>query len=240
MLMRALHLVYPPQCVSCDTLVTTDFGLCGACWSQTPFIFGLVCDLCGSPLLGESHDDTVYCDDCLQAPRPWIKGRSAIIYEGHGRKLVLSLKHSDKLELPKTFAPWLIRAAQPLIKKDMIIAPIPLHWIRMLKRSYNQSALLSAELARSEKLTHIPDLLKRRKNTKSQEGKNYSERFENQKDTITLTRRGKEIVKGRHVLLVDDVMTSGATFSTAALACLDGGAKSISVLSLARAIKNNR
>ena len=90
-LQGALHLVYPPQCLTCDTRVTTDFGLCGACWRETGFVSGLVCDHCGTPLPGEDPGHAVHCDDCLTIARPWDRGRAALLYRDNGRRLVLSL-----------------------------------------------------------------------------------------------------------------------------------------------------
>ncbi|TKA95662.1 ComF family protein, partial [Cereibacter changlensis] len=98
-LQAALRLLYPPQCLTCDALVTTDFGLCGPCWRETPFITGLVCDLCGTPLPGEDPGHAVHCDDCLTLARPWARGRAALLYKDNGRRIVLALKHGDRLDL---------------------------------------------------------------------------------------------------------------------------------------------
>lgn len=234
----ALHLVYPPQCLSCDALVTTDFGLCGPCWRDTPFITGLVCDLCGTPLAGEDSGKPEHCDDCLTIARPWSQGRAALLYKDNARHVVLALKHGDRLDLARPAAGWLLRVAQPLLRPDMLVAPIPLHWLRLLKRRYNQSALLSAALARMAGLEHCPDLLIRRRSTPSQEGRNRDARFANLADALALHPRRAARVEGRHVLLIDDVMTSGATLAAAAEACVAGGAKGVSVLVLARVAKD--
>lgn len=234
----ALHLVYPPQCLSCDALVTTDFGLCGPCWRDTPFITGLVCDLCGTPLAGEDSGKPEHCDDCLTIARPWSQGRAALLYKDNARHMVLALKHGDRLDLARPAAVWLLRVAQPLLRPDMLVAPIPLHWLRLLKRRYNQSALLSAALARMAGFEHCPDLLIRRRSTPSQEGRNRDARFANLADALALHPRRAARVEGRHVLLIDDVMTSGATLAAAAEACVAGGAKGVSVLVLARVAKD--
>ena len=234
----ALHLIYPPQCLSCDALVTTDFGLCGPCWRETPFITGLVCDQCGTPLPGQDTGQPEHCDDCLTIARPWSQGRAALLYKDNARHMVLALKHGDRLDLARPAAGWLMRAARPLLLPDMLVAPIPLHWLRLLKRRYNQSALLSAALARMAGLEHCPDLLIRRRSTPSQEGRNRDARFANLADALALHPRRAARVEGRHVLLIDDVMTSGATLAAAAEACVAGGAKGVSVLVLARVAKD--
>ncbi len=233
-----LHVVYPPQCLSCNALVATDFGLCGACWRETPFISGLVCDLCGIPLAGEDSGKPEHCDDCLQIARPWSRGRAALIYKDNARRLVLALKHGDRIDLAGPTAKWLAAAARPILEQDMLVAPVPLHWLRMLKRRYNQSALMSSALARIAGLEHCPDLLQRKRHTPTQEGRNREGRFANLADALSLHPRRANRVAGRHVLLIDDVMTSGATLSAAAEACIAGGAVGISILVLARVAKD--
>lgn len=233
-----LHLLYPPQCLSCGARVTSDFGLCGTCWRDTPFITGLVCQHCGVPLPGEeSHDDTL-CDDCLTLARPWSAGRAALIYKDNGRALVLALKHGDRLDLARPAAQWMARAAAPILVPGMLVAPIPLHWLRLIKRRYNQAALLSAGVARLARLEHCPDLLQRPRHTGSQDGLSRDGRFANMSAGLTLHRRHADRVLGRHVLLVDDVMTSGATLAAGAEACVAAGAIGVSVLVMARVAKD--
>ncbi len=233
----ALHIVFPPRCIACNGAVSTDFGLCGPCWRDTPFITGLACDGCGAPLPG---DDTgpVLCDDCLAQDRPWGRGRAALAYRDNGRKLVLALKHGDRLDLVRPMGAWLHRAAAPLLEPGMLVAPIPLHRLRLLKRRYNQSALLSRELARLAGFDHCADLFERPRATPSQDGKTRDERFENLRGAVQVTPRRRASVAGRHVLIVDDVMTSGATLSAASQAALAAGAAKVSVLALARVAKD--
>lgn len=236
-LQAALHLIYPPQCLTCDALVTTDFGLCGTCWRDTPFITGLVCDQCGVPLPGQETGHAALCDDCLTIARPWSKGRAALIYKDNARNLVLALKHGDRTDLARPAGQWLLKAVQPILVPSMLVAPIPLYWLRLLKRRYNQAALLSASVARLAGLEHCPDLLKRHRQTPSQEGRNRDARFANVTGAIRAHPRRAARLAGRHVLLVDDVMTSGATLATAAEACVEAGAIGVSVLVLARVAK---
>lgn len=234
----ALHLIYPPQCLSCGALVTTDFGLCGSCWRETPFITGLVCDQCGTPLPGKDSDKAEFCDDCLSIARPWSRGRAAVLYRDNGRSLVLALKHGDRQDLVRPLAGWMLKAARPILEPGMILAPVPLHWLRLFRRRYNQSALLTTALARMSGLDHCPDLLIRRRRTGTQEGKGRDDRFRNMADAIALHPRRAALAEGRHVLIVDDVMTSGATLAVAAEACVAGGASRVSILVMARVAKD--
>ncbi|MCU0815153.1 MAG: ComF family protein [Cypionkella sp.] len=233
-----LHLVYPPQCIACDAMVTTDFGLCGQCWRETPFITGLVCDLCGTPLMGHPSVAPVHCDDCLRIARPWSRGRAATTYGGTARDVVLQLKHADRTDLARPAGDWMLRAAGPILEPGMIVAPVPLHWTRLLRRRFNQSALLSSQVAEGAGLIHLPDLVRRRRNTGSQEGRDREGRFANVADAFMVRPRYKARIEGRHILLVDDVMTSGATLASVAEACLAAGAIEISILTLSRVAKD--
>ncbi len=237
-LQTALRVIYPPRCTLCGDQVESDFALCGPCWRDTPFITGLVCNQCGTPLLGENSQDHALCDECMRIARPWSRGRAALKYSDNGRSLVLALKHGDRHEIVRPAAKWLASAAETILTSNMLIAPIPLHWLRLLKRRYNQSALLSHELARLIEYEHCPDLLLRRRHTKSLQGLTHSERFSTLESSIVSNVRHQKRMVGRDILLVDDVMTSGATFSAATQACYDAGAARVCILALARATKD--
>lgn len=234
----ALRLLYPPQCISCSAPVQSDFGLCADCWRDTPFIAGLVCDQCGIPLPGQDSDEHVRCDDCMTIARPWDRGRAAILYQGNGRSLVLALKHGDRMDLARPAADWMVKAARPILQPTMLVVPVPLHWMRLFRRRYNQAALLSRNIARSAGLEHCPDALQRRRSTGNQDGKTRDARFANLVGAFTVPKAREARVRDRDILLVDDVMTSGATFAAATEALFAAGARSVSVLGLARVAKD--
>jgi ComF family protein len=232
-----IHLIYPPQCIACGALVASDFGLCPECWRDTPFIAGLVCTQCGTPLPGDAAaGEEVLCDDCLVLARPWKAGRAAVLYGGKAKDLVLALKHGDRMDIARPVADWMLRAGREIVVPGMLVAPVPLYWRRLFSRRYNQAALLSGRIARVAKLDHCPDLIQRVRQTQSQDGRTREGRFENIAGAFHLHPR--RAVTGRDVLLVDDVMTSGATLAAAAEVCLGGGARSVSVLVMARVTKD--
>jgi ComF family protein len=177
------------------------------------------------------------CDDCMAHPRTWSQGRSALLYRDQARSLVLALKHGDRGDIAKPAASWMIRAAGPLLENNPLIAPVPLHWTRLLKRRYNQSALLAQQLAKQSLLQCCVDLLHRQKRTESLDGKTRDQRFDTLGDAVVFNPRHTAWMQGRVVLLVDDVMTSGATLTACTNACLCGGAAEVRMVTLARVTK---
>jgi len=231
-------LIYPSRCTLCGVTVDSDFGLCGPCWRDTPFISGLVCDACGVPLPGEAGGQAEFCDECLTHAWPWSRGRAALLYHENGRRLVLALKHGDRHDVIRPAAKWLARAAAPLLQPDTLLAPVPLHWTRMLRRRYNQSALLVQALARETGQPHCLDLLQRRKRTQTLKGLDRAARHAMLSDAIRVNPARRALIVDRPVLIVDDVMTSGATLSAAAQAAFAAGAQDVYILTLARVAKD--
>ncbi|MDJ0628467.1 MAG: double zinc ribbon domain-containing protein [Rhodobacter sp.] len=233
-----LRLAFPPQCIGCGDLVEEEFSLCGTCWRQTPFITGLICDACGVPLPGEATAAPEHCDDCLSIARPWQRGRAALIYRDNGRRLVLALKHGDRLDLIRPMARWLTAVARPLLAPETVLVPVPVHYLRLVRRRYNQAAVLAQEIGRRSGNVTIPDLLVRTRRTKPQDGMSRGDRFANQSGAIAPGRSAAARLAGRPVMLVDDVMTSGATLAAAAEAAHAAGASQICVAVLARVAKD--
>lgn len=238
MMQRAVSLIYPARCLLCSAMTEQDFGLCGACWRETPFIEGLVCHGCGVPLPGEGDGAAEACDDCMVIARPWDQGRAALVYRDNGRRLVLGVKHGDRTDIARAAARWLARAGQPFLDPGAILVPVPLHWTRLLMRKYNQSAVLARHLGQETGLRVEPDALVRIRRTASLGGLTAEERFVAVTDTIQPHPRRGARLSGRSVILVDDVMTSGATAAAATEAAHKAGAGRVCVLHLARAAKD--
>ncbi|MFN3276266.1 MAG: ComF family protein [Paracoccus sp. (in: a-proteobacteria)] len=239
-----LALIYPPQCLSCDAAVAGGEGavhLCPACWPDAAFIGASCCDSCGTTLpggdAGENGGD-LFCDDCLSVTRPWAQGRAALVYAGTGRRMVLALKHGDRPDLAPALGRWLARAAAPLIRPGTVVVPVPLHLRRLMRRKYNQAALLAAQVARAHALPHHPRLLHRHRHTEGQDHRSISDRFANIAGALSVDPAQTAALRGRPVLLIDDVMTSGATLSEAAWRLSEAGLGPIRVAVLARAVKD--
>lgn len=159
------------------------------------------------------------------------------MYHGTARAMILRLKHGDQTTVLRPAAQWMARAAQPMLHPETLIVPIPLHWRRYLRRRYNQSALLAQHLGQALNLPVCPDLLLRTENTASLDGLSRQDRYAALGQVIVPNPDQIAHAKGRPILLVDDVMTSGATFSCATEACLQSQVSEVSVIALARVAK---
>lgn len=233
-----IHSVFPPECLSCRASVASDDGLCGLCWRDTAFIAGDVCDGCGVPLRGDVQSGD-RCDDCLRTARPWVQGRSALLYKDRGRALVLALKHGDRHDIVKPAGKWMARCVQDTLRSDVLVAPVPLHWTRMVKRRYNQSSLIARAMAGRLSVPICADLLRRDRATATLDGKTREARFDEMRDAISVHPKREKELEGRSVLLVDDVMTSGATLAACTEACLKSRAREVCVVTLARVAKDD-
>lgn len=228
-----VNTIFPPRCLACTAPTDQPHGLCPACWRDTHFIAGTVCRCCGVPLVGAAGAEDV-CESCTRHPPAWDRGAAAVVYGGTGRKVVLALKHGDRLDMVRPLAGWMANAGCGLLAGAEVIAPVPLHWRRLVRRRYNQSAELARRLGRIAGRPVVADLLLRRRATVPQEGMSRSERVANQAAAFAVNPRHGARVAGRAVLLVDDVLTTGATLSACADCLRQAGAARVDVLVLAR------
>jgi ComF family protein len=157
-----------------------------------------------------------------------------MLYDDFSRGLVLRFKHGDRLDPAPAFARWMTRAGSELLDGAHMIAPVPLHWTRLLSRRYNQSAILARQIARNGGPAFVPDLLLRTRRTPSQGAMNRKERAANVKGAFAVSSRHEISVKGQRIVLVDDVLTTGATAGHCARALKRAGAERVDVLTLAR------
>jgi ComF family protein len=240
---KTLDMLLPPRCLACGQSVVGTGALCAACWSDINFIDGPVCLTCGLPF---DYDEGVdmQCGICLRQPPAYETGRSVMHYGDACRDLILGFKHGDRTDAAPMFGSWLQRVGQPLFQANMLVVPVPLHRWRLFARRYNQSALLAQALVSTNRQSTVPaplhfcpDLLVRRRRTRTQGGLSARARRLNVRGAFALQPRHQDRLQGAAVLLIDDVMTTGATLEACSKTLLRGGAQSVRVLTLARVVR---
>lgn len=210
-------------------------ALTSAEWSRITFLEDPVCDGCGAPFTVDSGDFAEgRCAPCLSHPMAFGRARAACLYDDGSRPLILRFKHADDQPLAPLFARWLSRAARPLLDEADAVVPVPLHPSRLLARRFNQAAEIARPLARAERLDYLPDALVRRTRTASQGGLGFRRRHQNVKGVFSVPDARRARLRGRHILLVDDVLTTGATAEACARALLDAGARAVDLAVVAR------
>lgn len=234
-----LDALLPPRCVSCGQEVARGHGLCAACWGGLTFIDAPLCVRCGLPFDFEAPA-TSLCGPCVADPPPFDQARAALVYDEGSRSLILGFKHGDRTDRALILARLMARpfaAFEPPV--DMAV-PVPLHRWRLWRRRYNQAALLAQAMAADAKMTYRPDILSRTKATPSQAGRGAKDRQRNVRGAFSVSQGAKSDLAGRHVLLVDDVMTTGATVRECARVLKRSGAATVRVVVIARAVMPSR
>jgi ComF family protein len=230
-----LDLLLPPRCLACGTSVDGPGRLCPACWGGLTFLGEPACGRCGVPFAADRS--APFCAACLRQPPHFDRARAALVYDDASRPLVLAFKHGDRTDAAPAYAAWLARAAAPLLARGVdIVVPVPLHRWRLLGRRYNQSALLAQALARLVGRPYQPAAVRRTRRTRSQGHLSAAARERNVRGAFAAD---PALVKGRAVLLVDDVLTSGATLGACARACKRAGARSVQAVTLARVVRTD-
>jgi ComF family protein len=232
---KILDLLFPPLCVACREPVGEAGGFCPACWSAITFLDGPACACCGTPFPVDPGDDTL-CAACLARPPAYDRARAILAYDQNSRGPILALKHADRLDLVPGFARWLERSGAPLLSGTDVIVPVPLHRWRLWRRRYNQAAELARVLASRSAKPFLPLALTRVRSTPSQ-GLMVSARARRRNVLGAFRVPDTAMVAGRNILLIDDVVTTGATVEAAAKALKRAGAVKVSVLALARVVR---
>ncbi len=230
----ALDALLPPQCLGCSAAVDDVGRLCADCWAAVQFIAAPHCTACGLPFEFEMGDDAL-CGACVAKQPVYRRARAVMRYDDGSRDLVLGFKHADRTEAAPAFGRWLARAGADLLGEADVIAPVPLNRWRLLSRRYNQAALLALAVGREAGLPVAVDLLARTRRTPSQAGLGREARRANLRGAFAV-HSGRPF-EGARVLLVDDVMTTGATVEACTRTLLRAGAASVDVLTLARVVR---
>jgi ComF family protein len=237
----ALDLLLPPRCLSCGAQVDAQGTLCAPCWGRLSFLGPPWCARCGRPFElppgggpAEGEGEGACCAACLADPPAFGRARAALAYDDESRGLVLAFKHADRTRSAPAFGAWMARAGAEVLAGADLLVPVPLHRWRLFARRYNQSALLALAVGRAAGVPVSADLLARRRPTRTQGGLTRAGRTRNVAGAFAVRPRRLDLVRGRRVVLVDDVLTTGATVEECARALLRAGAAAVDVLALAR------
>lgn len=234
---KIIDAVLPPRCIKCGKILNGEPGLCPECFNRIDFISKPYCSKCGIPFEKAERSDNLLCGKCIKEKRsPFRMNRSAMRYDDNSKNLVLSFKFMDRTENAAVLAKWMKIAGEDIWAEGVdVLVPVPLHYTRLIKRKYNQSALLCAELS---KLTGIPvnyNSVVRHLKTRPQVEFSGKERVRNIKGAFCI--RHPEQIQGKRVVLVDDVMTTGSTLKECASVIKKAGAASVDTLTAARVCK---
>lgn len=232
----ALDLVLPPLCLTCKAVVSEPGSLCAPCWSQMTFLEAPLCAACGHPFDVDLGPDAV-CGLCVEDPFPFRRARAVFRYNDASKALILRFKHADRLEGAPAFARWMARAGAALLAQSDVIVPVPLHRWRLWSRRYNQAAVLALALGKLCARPVETSVLIRPKRTPSQGHLGRADRARNVRGAFAVPPELSVKIQGKTVLLIDDVMTTGATLAACADALKKAGAAHVDALTLGRVVK---
>lgn len=230
-----LDALLPPRCLACGGTVDRQGGLCPACWGRLTFITAPQCACCGTPF-EFAMEPGALCGACLAEPPPFARARSVLAYDDGSRPLVLGFKHADRTHAAVPFGVWLARVGREILADADLLVPVPLHRWRLFRRRYNQAALLARSAGRAAGVAVDPALIRRRRATASQGTFSRTGRRRNVAGAFVIPAGARARVSGRRIVLVDDVLTTGATVAECAKVLLAAGAARVDVLTLARVV----
>jgi ComF family protein len=230
-----LALLYPPVCIACQAATGEPHALCAVCWSGIRFIERPYCERLGTPFAVDLGQPLL-SPAAIADPPVFGRARAVAEYDGATALLVHRLKYDDRPELGRAMGVMMVRAGAELLGEADVIVPVPLHRWRLWRRRFNQAMALAAWVSAGSGVPCDPFLLARVKSTRRQVGLTRAQRQENLQGAFRVPAETRARLKGRRVLLVDDVLTTGATANAASRALLRGGAASVDILAFARVV----
>ncbi|MBT3558403.1 MAG: ComF family protein [Rhodospirillales bacterium] len=235
-LAKVRDVVLPSQCLGCSVVVEAPDTLCGDCWGKLAMIGPAACQCCGLPF--EFDLDAPLCGECVRLTPPFARARSAVIYDEGSRHLIMAFKHGDRPEAAKLFARWMASAAADLLRDADVLVPVPLDRRRLFKRRFNQAALMAKELSQTHGIPISYDAVERIRPTPSQGHLSPAQRRRNVAGAFAVPESGKSQIAGKRVLLIDDVLTTGATVWAVTRQLNKAGAIAVDVLTTARVVRS--
>ncbi len=235
-LRQITQLLLPALSPITGEVVSSTGALAPEDWQQLEFLGTQVCDCCGTPLTQMALPGT-NCVRCETDDRLIHRTRSALVYNEMSKRLILNFKHGGRADSIDVFSDWMIHSGVDLLQSPAVLVPVPLHWAQRRHRKFNQSALLARAIARRTQMDHRPQWLVRHRNTPSQGFKSGAKRTKNVKGAFAVPDRFRDDVNGKHIVLIDDVHTSGSTVKACADTLLKAGAAQIEAVTLARVVK---
>jgi ComF family protein len=231
----ALDAALPPLCAACRAPIGDGGGLCPECWARISFIAPPCCPRLGIPFAYDPGPG-ILSMEAIADPPAYGRARAAVRYDDVARGLVHRLKYGDRLDLAAIMGRWMARAGRDLFDDADALVPVPLHWRRLWERRFNQAALLAKAIGEKSGLPVLHDALKRVRSTPQQVGLTQSERAGNVQGAFAVSDDGKAAIHDRRLVLVDDVLTSGATIEACTRALLRAGAGNVDVLVFATVV----
>ena len=228
-------LIAPPLCLACGDPVTAPHTLCGRCWSKLTLIERPYCERLGIPF-GHDPGPGALSLAAIAEPPPFDRARAVAVYDEIAKKLVHDLKYRDRGQLAVAMAGWMARAGAEVLAEADLIVPIPLHRFRLWRRRYNQAALLAHQIGKLSGVAVATDTLLRIKRTRQQVGLSARERADNVRGAFRVPADKAIAIAGRNIVLIDDVLTSGATAAAATRALLRAKAARVDLLVFARVV----
>ena len=225
--------IVPPVCLACQRPLGSHDAFCADCWRQISFIRQPLCDRLGIPLPFDPGGIAISAAAAARPPE-YERARAVARYDGVMSRLIHGFKYSDKHDARRLFARWLSEAGSDLLADADVVVPVPLNHFRLISRRFNQAAILAREVARSRGIVYAPQALVRVKRTPSQVGLTHDERRRNVRAAFAVPEHGGTVfLEGKNVVLIDDVITTGATVEACARTLRRAGAARIDVLALA-------
>jgi ComF family protein len=234
----ALDIALPTLCVACREPVAGE-GVCAACWAKLSFIAPPFCPRLGIPFVYDPGPGLLSMQ-AIATPPAYQRARAAVRYDEVARTLVHALKYQDRTDLAPAMGRWMARAGQDLLSEADALVPVPLHWRRGWSRRYNQSGALARVVQRQSGVPVNGDALQRVRPTQQQIGLSRSERETNVQGAFKVAAGRRAEIQGRRIVLIDDVLTSGATTDACARALLRAKAAQVDVLVFARVVDTHK